>query len=165
MISNNAYIKIVKIIPINYELKSDLEKEAILNAYQAFLKCYPFDLQILIQSKKESLDSCIFQIENQIEEEKNNSICKIANNYINYLKDMNNTQNSSSKNFYILISSPIENNEFNMKEIREDLINKYLKLKDTLSRCGNLIFEIDNRKDVEKILYSFYNFRKSLKFI
>ena len=41
---NNKYIKILKIIPINYNLKSDLEKEAILNSYKIFLKKYNYNI-------------------------------------------------------------------------------------------------------------------------
>ena len=47
-LKNNDYIKIIKIIPINYNLKSELEKEAILNSYKIFLKTCNFNLQILI---------------------------------------------------------------------------------------------------------------------
>ena len=164
LVSNNKYIKIIKVLPINYELKSDLEKEAILNSYKLFLKVCDFDIQILIQSRKESLDSYISQIKKQVNEEKNEKINTISNFYIEYIENQNKLQNSSSKNFYILFSSQIENNEneFNIKQVREDLNGKYLKIKDSLSRCGNLIFDINTRKDVEKIIYSFYNFRKSL---
>ena len=106
-------------------------------------------------------------MKNQAEIENNERIYQISNLYIEYIQSKNQFQNSSSKNFYILISSQIENNEneFNIRAIREELNNKYLKIKDSLSRCGNLVFDVDNRKDVEKIMYSFYNFRKSLKFI
>lgn len=49
------YIKIIKIIPVGYNLKSDLEKEAILNSYKTFLKTCNFDMQLIIQSNKEDL--------------------------------------------------------------------------------------------------------------
>lgn len=157
----------IKVFPINYELKSDLEKEAILNSYKLFLKTCDFDIQILIQSRKENLDSYVSQIKDQILNEKDDKISEISNLYIEYIQSKNQIQNSSSKNFYILISSQIENNvnEFNMKLIREDLNQKYLKIKDALSRCGNLVFDVSNKKEVEKILYSFYNFRKNLIFV
>ena len=47
-LKQNKYIKIIKIIPINFNLKSNLEKEAILNSYKIFLKTCDFDIQILI---------------------------------------------------------------------------------------------------------------------
>ena len=49
---NNNYIKILKVNPINYNLKSDLEKKSILNSYKIFLKTCNFDIEILIQSKR-----------------------------------------------------------------------------------------------------------------
>lgn len=52
-LKNNNYIKIIRVNPINYNLKSDLEKEAILNSYKTFLKTCNFDIQILIQSNKD----------------------------------------------------------------------------------------------------------------
>lgn len=35
---NGNYVKLIKVIPINFNLKSDLEKESILNSYKIFLK-------------------------------------------------------------------------------------------------------------------------------
>ena len=62
-IKNNKFIKILKIIPINYNLKSDLEKNSILNSYKIFLKTCNFNIQILIQSNKEDLIHHISKIE------------------------------------------------------------------------------------------------------
>ena len=56
-IRKNKYIKIMKVIPINFNLKTQLEKESILNSYKIFLKTCNFDMQILIQSKKEDLSN------------------------------------------------------------------------------------------------------------
>ena len=63
-IEKNKYIKILKIIPINFNLKTQLEKESILNSYKIFLKTCNFDMQILIQSKKEDLSNHIENIQN-----------------------------------------------------------------------------------------------------
>ena len=52
-LKNNSYVKILKISPINFNLKSNLEKESILNSYKIFLKTCNFDIQILIQSSKD----------------------------------------------------------------------------------------------------------------
>ena len=55
LLKDNSYIKIIKVFPINYNFKSELEKEAILNSYKIFLKTCNFDLQILIQSNKKKI--------------------------------------------------------------------------------------------------------------
>ena len=55
--TKNSCLKVIKIFPINYDLKSNLEKEAILNSFKIFFRTCQFDIQILIQSNKEDLFS------------------------------------------------------------------------------------------------------------
>ena len=65
-LKNNKLIKIIKVNPINYNLKSNLEKESILNSYKIFLKTCNFNIQILIQSNKEDLNNHISKIKKNI---------------------------------------------------------------------------------------------------
>ena len=152
-LKNNSYIKIIKIYPINFNLKSELEKEAILNSYKIFLKTCNFDIQILIQSKKEDLTNHIEKIKINSQNENNKFINNYLNYYINYIKEKNNLNKSASKNFYLIIKNKTENNEEN---IIQELNEKYFKIKDNLLRCGNLIFECD-KNEIKKILFSFFN--------
>ena len=41
-LKDNKLIKIMRVIPINFNLKSELEKEAILNSYRMLFKFYIF---------------------------------------------------------------------------------------------------------------------------
>ena len=70
-LKKNKYIKILKVNPINFNLKTQMEKESILNSYKIFLKTCNFPIQILIQSKKENLDDHILKIQKNIEKNKN----------------------------------------------------------------------------------------------
>ena len=164
-LKNKNYIKIVKIIPINFELKSNLEKEAILNSYKIFLKTCNFDIQILIQSNKKDLSNHISKIKEKNKEEKEN-IKNLSEKYINYIKKLNIEKKSSSKNFYILIKEnpEIKKTKTNINEkITFDKLNdKYFSIKECLSRCGNVVIDISDKKMAEKILYSFLNSRKDL---
>ena len=160
---NNKYIKILKIIPINYNLKSDLEKEAILNSYKIFLKTCNFNIQILIQSSKENLDKNILNIQKNIQKKENKFLKNISNEYIKYIQNMNLTKKSSSKNFYIILSNEkLKGIDYNQsfEIIKNDLKEKYFKIKDCLSRCGNSVIEINSKNEIIKILYSFLNTRK-----
>ena len=69
-LKNSSYVKILKILPINFNLKSELEKESILNSYKIFLKTCNFNFQILIQSNKENLEKNISDINSQKNKEK-----------------------------------------------------------------------------------------------
>ena len=73
---------------------------------------------------------------------------------------MKNEENrSSSKNFYIVIRSEL-NNLINGEEICINNLNdNYFKIKETLSKVGNRVIEIKRKEDIEKILISFYNQR------
>ena len=164
-LKNNKLIKILKVTPINYNLKSDLEKEAILNSYKVFLKTCNFDIQILIQSSKEDLSSHIKNIQKNINKKENNYLQDIAKNYINYIQEINLTRKSASKNFYIILSNQI-NKKIDILEseeiIKNDLKEKYFKVKECLSRSGNLVSELSNSKEVENLFFSLLNTRKSL---
>lgn len=164
-LKNNKLIKILKISPINYNLKSDLEKEAILNSYKVFLKTCNFDIQILIQSSKEDLSSHIKNIQKNVNKKRNSYLKDIAKNYINYIQEINLTRKSASKNFYIILSNQI-NKKIDILQseeiIRNDLKEKYFKVKECLSRSGNLVSELSKSEEIENLFFSLLNTRKSL---
>ena len=158
LLKDDSYIKILKIFPINYNLKSDLEKEAILNSYKIFLKTCNFNLQILIQSNKKDLSQNIAKIKKL---NINTSSEIIAEKYCNYIQSLNEEKKTNSKSFYILIKE--EKNKENINDeiiIIQKLNEKYLKIKDSLSRCGNKINEINTKSEIRKILFKSLNYRK-----
>lgn len=160
---DGKFIKIMKITPINFNLKTELEKEAILNSYKIFLKTCNFDLQILIQSNKEDLSEHISSVKNFTKKE-NNNIKKISEEYINFLEELNLKRKSATKNYYIIIKKEkklieknnIENSKNIENTIFDELNENFLKIKDTLSRCGNLVINIDNKNTCKNILFSFF---------
>ncbi len=159
-LKNNSYIKIIEIMPINFNLKSELEKESILNSYKIFLKTCQFDLQILIQSNKENLDKHISNINFQKKKEKEN-IQKISDQYIQYIKQLNQNKKSSNKNFYIVIKNSIENEKLEKIEenIFQELNEKYFKIKECLARCGNVVKDMNEKEKVKELLVSFLDRR------
>ena len=160
MLKDFSYIKILKITPINYNLKSNLEKEAILNSYKLFLKTCNFDIQILIQSTKKDLSKNISNIKNNKKE--NKIIEELSEKYINYIQDLNNNKKVSSKNFYILIKDSPENKKEKYSLEKEKIIvnnlnEQFFKIKECLYRCENVVQEVENKDETIEILYKFYN--------
>ena len=136
--TDDGYIKIVKVYPINYELKSNLEKEAILNNYKLFLKTCNFNFQILIQSKKENLSNYISNLKNNTNG--NEKIAKLNNDYLAFIDVLEKENKSSSKDFY------------KDQLIQNELQENYYKIKETLSRCGNLVQQLESKRDTEEFL-------------
>ena len=63
--------------------------------------------------------------------------------------------------YYIILKYKNENREITEFEeyAIENLNDKYFKIKDCLSRCGNIITNLNNKKEVLLILFSFLNTR------
>jgi len=163
-LKDNSLIKILIVSPINFNLKSNLEKESILNSYKIFLKTCNFNFQILIHSNKEDLSKHISNIENI---NKNNNLVKVSQNYINYIQNLNKERKSSCKEFYIIIKEKFENKKqiLDIKEeeiLCEKLNDNYFKIKECLARCGNTVTDSDSRNMTNQILFSFFNTRKDL---
>ncbi len=77
---------------------------------------------------------------------------------------MNKEKNSSSKNFFIVIQKKVDIlnkgiEDFMAEETKafEYLSECYFKIKETLTRCGNLVDEINSKQKVTNILQSFIN--------
>ena len=161
-INKNKYIKILKIVPINYNLKSDLEKKTILNSYKILLKTCNFNIQILIQSNKEDLSQNISNIKKNIQKKENKYLKEISENYIKFIQTLNYSRNSATKDFYLIISNENLENFNSIEIIENDLKEKYFKIKECLSRCGNDVIELNNKNQIYKIFYSLLNTRKFL---
>ena len=159
---NNSYIKIIEVKPINYNLKSNLEKEAILNSYKTFLKTCSFDIQIIVQSNKEDLSKNISIINENLQSE-NSKLIQIGNNYIEYIKYLNQKKESTKKKFFILIKNSNIKKQININEksIINELNEKYFKIKEILIHCGNDAINIDYPNDVIQILKSFLNIKNN----
>ena len=87
---------------------------------------------------------------------KNNILKKYSEKFI---KEKNDRNKSASKNIYLIIMNNSENLEEN---IIQDLNEKYFKIKDCLSRCGNIVLEC-KKEETKNILFSFFNLKKFLE--
>ena len=164
-LQNNNIIKIFRIEPINYNLKSNLEKESILNSYKIFLKTCNFDIQIVIQSNKQDLSKHIKQIKKNIQKKQNKNIKDLGKDYIDFINKINNSKKNSSKIFYLVISdnlNRIEKSNNSEEIIKADLREKYFKIKECLSRCGNTVIEVSEKKELIEVMNTFLNTRKYL---
>ena len=133
-LKNNFYVMILKVKPVNYNLKSNLEKEAILNSYKLFLKTCDFDIQIIVKSQKQELNNHISKIINNKNKE-SKVLQQISDKYLQEIEEIKSISKSDSKQFFILIKQSQQNNK---EEICVDQLNeKYLKIKESLLRCGN----------------------------
>jgi len=150
-LQNNNQIKLLKVIPINFNLKSEIEKTTILESYKNFLNSCNFDIQIIIQSKKENLSKNIITIRNNYKKE-NKKIINLSEKYIQNIEYINSENKFCSKNYYILIRYPIKIIS------QKDLIkSELLIIKENLEKCGNIVIDNLTKEKIEEIIDSFVN--------
>jgi hypothetical protein len=142
----NSRVKILKVEPVNFFLRSEMEKEVIINSYKNIFKSINFDIQIIIQSTKEDLSSNINYIKS-----KEISNKKILNQYIEYIESLNQIKKSNNKNFYLIVKEASEQNSIN---------EKISKIQDLLERCGNRSSVVNSKEELIKIIETFYKIRR-----
>jgi len=149
--------KVVEVYPINFSLKSFEEQENILYQYKHFFNSCNFEIQILVQSQKKELDSHIFQIEKNIEVEKNERVVKLMKSYIDMIKSEV-IKSAITKKFFVVFSSGKLNKELTKERALKELQEKTLKIKNALLACGNDIKEFNKEnRELINLLYMYMN--------
>ena len=139
---DKEYLKIVEVLPINFELKSSFEKESIIYQYKTFLKTCNFDMQILVQSKKNDLDGHIESILAIMEDKESKTLKELVDKYIKNVKEKT-IQTTITRRFFIIFKAEINGNKKVSREIAiDELKEKTLKIKRTLEKCGNEVLDL-----------------------
>jgi len=95
--------KILLLSTINFELKSQEERQAIINQYQAFLNSLEFPIQILISSRQANIEEYINGIQEKEKSETNPLIKMQIEEYINFIKNLVDIGNITTKNFLLIV--------------------------------------------------------------
>ena len=99
-LSDGRKINVLKVEPINLNLKSKTEQRIIIESYKILLKQCDFDFQIYIQTQKVNVENHIFKIQKCVEYE--SKIQDMAEDYIRLVKEISNSKSSITRKFYII---------------------------------------------------------------
>jgi hypothetical protein len=95
---------VLRIEPINFDLKSEQEQNAIIYAYQGFLNSLDFPIQFVIQSKKLDLERYLLRLKESQKETTSDLLRIQTEDYIGFLRQLITVANIMSKRFYVVIS-------------------------------------------------------------
>lgn len=88
---------------MNFSLKSDDERSAILLQFQDFLNSLDFSVEIIIQSRKLDIRPYLALLE-EAEKKQENSLMKIqVREYIGFVKNFTESTNIMTKHFFIVV--------------------------------------------------------------
>ena len=88
---------------LNFALKSGEEQEAIIYQFQNFLNSLDFSIQISIQSRELDIRPYLAILEKQYNEQLNDLLKIQTKEYIQFVKNLTETQNIMSKAFFIVV--------------------------------------------------------------
>ena len=135
---------VLRVMPVNFKLKSTLEQNAILNAYKNFLKNLNSKTQIIISSKRTNIYDHIDEILKFTKE--NPELQEMSEDYINLIKQIVAEKGSVTKEFYVVL------------EENPNSINEELKIIEYLSACGNEAYRAEE-DEIESLIKNFTNKR------
>ncbi len=89
---------------LNFSLKSEDERNAIILQFQDFLNSLDFSVEIVIQSRRLDIRPYIALLEEQ-EKKQMNSLLKIqTREYIDFIRNFTDQTNIMTKNFFVVVS-------------------------------------------------------------
>lgn len=144
ILNSGETITVLKVLPINLKLKSQLEQNAILNSYKLFLKNLNSEIQILVSSKKTDVSNHLDKILKNTKE--NSPIYEMSKDYIDLINNIIEQKGTISKEFYIIM------------RCSENTQNDILKITEHLTTCGNDVQECSNEQIIA-LLSNFLNKR------
>src|SRR3954470_4265583 len=88
---------------LNFSLKSDDERNAIIMQFQDFLNSLDFAIQISVQSRRLDIRPYIALLENQYKEQMNDLMKIQTREYIEFIKKFTESTNIMTKSFFIVV--------------------------------------------------------------
>lgn len=156
---NTKIVCIIKVEPIDYELKSNLERKSILNNFKNFLILLEDEIQFYIDIKRLNLQKNIKYIKECRQVDENVLDKQILSSYIEHIKSWLMVNELTSSTYYIVLKEELslENiNDFNLKNkyIKEAELNIKRKAYDiinNLTKCQNES-RIINTSEIKNII-------------
>ena len=167
---------------LNFSLKSEDERQAIILQFQDFLNSLDFAVQISIQSRRLDIRPYIALLENQYKEQINDLMKIQTREYIEFVKKFTETTNIMTKSFFIVVSydpaminiksgiggiggkffqrksasEESEEKEATFDENRTQLEQRVSVVEQGLSRCGIRVIKLGTEEVIE-LFYKIFN--------
>lgn len=164
--SDGKYIHICEVVPVNYELRTNSERNAIIEQFEAFLKQAPG--KIRFKSVTMPMDSSVVvrNIERKIREEKSATLRQKMKDYISFLKKLS-VKDSLTRRFFLILEYKTdvdgETISKNIEDIHKALYQIRYMAEMYFDKMGNTIIQHENESTFQaEILYLLLNRRSSI---
>ncbi len=149
------YFKVWQVSSLNFELKSEVEQDNIIDIYQSFINAINFPLQVLIRIREIDIIDYLTDIESRVKKEDNETYKQLLVDYQDFLKSLVRDNKILSKYFYVVLPLHLSKKmdfDYVMSQLnlRSDIVQRNLK------RLNISVKELDS-VDTINLFYNFYN--------
>lgn len=164
---------------LNFSLKSDDERNAIILQFQDFLNSLDFPVQISIQSRRLDIRPYLALLEDRYKEQINDLMKIQTREYIEFVKKFTETTNIMTKSFFVVVaydpaiidvkggaigklfqkktsSQQAEEKRASFEENRTQLEQRVSVVEQGLSRCGIRVIRLGTEEVIE-LFYKIFN--------
>ena len=164
---------------LNFSLKSEDERNAIIMQFQDFLNSLDFAVQISIQSRRLDIRPYIALLEDRYKEQVNDLMKIQTQEYIEFIKKFTETVNIMTKSFFIVVSydpaminvkggvigglfkkksagEELKAKQASFEENRTQLEQRVSVVEQGLSRCGIRVIRLGTEEVIE-LFYKIFN--------
>ncbi len=103
ILPGNQYRAVLKVSSLNFELKSEVEQDAIIDTYESFLNSVGTSLQVLIRTREIDMDKYLEDLNERLQDEPEAIYRSQLKHYDEFIRSLITTNKILTRHFYIVI--------------------------------------------------------------
>jgi len=155
VLPGNRYRSVLVTSSVNFELQSEVEQDALIDNFQAFLNSLTTPIQILVRIRELDIEQYLENLTSSRTKEDQSIYKKQLSSYSNFIRKLVSGNKILSRKFYIVI--PYENKAVtDFALAKEQLLLEQEIIIKGLEKLGMKVRQL-NSLEVLDLFYSFYN--------
>ena len=159
--TDDRYVKIIEILPINFLLRSSEEQYNIISSFASWLKICPMKLQFKSVSRKADSDKHVAMVREELSREENQQCRQLGEEYLRLIKDVGNKE-ALSRRFFLIFQYEPPAGKRSSGESYADIYGMIQtavqNAKTYFMQCGNAIVQPEDEDAfTAEVLYMFFN--------
>ena len=159
--TDDRYVKIIEILPINFLLRSSEEQYNIISSFASWLKISPMKLQFKSVSRKADSDKHVAMVREELSREENQQCRQLGEEYLRLIKDVGNRE-ALSRRFFLIFQYEPPAGKRSSGESYADIYGMIQtavqNAKTYFMQCGNAVVQPEDEDAfTAEVLYMFFN--------
>ncbi len=149
------YRAVLQVSPVNFELRSDDEQDAIIETYESFLNSVGVPLQVLIRVREIDMDAYLGELNERLQGETVPIYQLQLSNYDEFIRSLITTNRILTRHFYVIVPyNATGKTDFEL--VKEQLSLTVDIVRKGLARLGMHSRELSSLELLD-LFYHFYN--------